>query len=78
MTEEQAEYKADRPLDTYSNHEALDRVHCVMVMIDELLLNHPYFEQNKKAKYCIELAGDHLARAYQMIGVGHLNDDAKS
>ena len=72
VMEEQTEYKVDQPLDSYSNHEALDRVHCIMIMIEELLSKHPYFKQNKKEKYFIELAEEHLARAYQMIGEGHL------
>ena len=72
MTEEVAKYYVERPLDDYDKHAALDRVHCVLVMIDELLSKHPYIEQNEDLKEAIEHGADHLARAYQLIGQRHL------
>jgi hypothetical protein len=59
-------------LDEFHAHEALDRVHIVMIMIDEILSKHPYIEEDKDIKQAIEDAADHLAKAYQLIGQKHL------
>jgi hypothetical protein len=59
-------------LDSYHAHEALDRVHTVLIMIEELLSKHPYVEQNEDIKESVDHAADHLSRAYQLIGQRHL------
>ena len=55
-------------LDDYHAHEALDRTHCVMVMIDELLDSHPWIVAHPTVRRAIDDASAHLAKAYQMIG----------
>ena len=72
MSEDPVKYEVNRPLDKYHAHEALDRVNTVLIMIEELLSTHPYFQQNEDINESIEHAADHLARAYQLIGQRHL------
>jgi len=59
-------------LNSYHTHEALDRINCVLIMIEELLRKHPYIEQNEDIKESVDHAADHLSRAYQLIGQRHL------
>ncbi len=49
-------------------HEAMDRCHVMISMLDSHLLNHPYVESDADVRVAVESAIDSLARAYQLIG----------
>lgn len=49
-------------------HEALDRTHIAMCMVDDHILTHPFVEANPEIKAQVEQVLDALAKAYQMIG----------
>ena len=55
-------------LDKFHAHEALDRTHCVLAMIDTILLDHPWIKTYPEVNEKIEEASEVLAEAYQMIG----------
>lgn len=52
-------------LDQFHLHELIDRIHCVQVMIQELLMDHPAsgLVGNK-----FRLASEQLGEAYQQLG----------
>lgn len=58
-----------RPDMTFSRHEALHTTHILNCLIYEQLHDHTYYHSgiNKKFNKEIELAMDHLGKAYQMI-----------
>ncbi len=53
-------------------HEMQDRLHCNLVMIDELLLTHPVALKHAAIKKLIDKASGQLAKAYQLTAV--IND----
>lgn len=55
-------------LDKFHYHEALDRSHVIVDMMNDYLLEHPAVSQNKKIKKKVEKAIENLADAYQLIG----------
>ncbi len=61
-------------MDEYHVHEALDRTHCLMNIIEDQLLRHPYFlsSENQKKRARVEKAFQQLSRVYQAIGAKHL------
>ena len=65
--------KLEIPLDVFHQHEALDRTHLVLCMIDDHLLSHPFVAQHPKIEKKIKEAARCLADAYQRIGT--VNDD---
>lgn len=58
--------------DDYSFHEALDRTHVVLCMIDDHLLDHPVIADNERLRRKAEKASKNLADLYQLIGDEHL------
>lgn len=55
-------------LDKFHYHEVLDRCFCVQNIIEDLLLDHPAIEQNKKWHDKIEKAQKLIGEVYQDIG----------
>lgn len=49
-------------------HEALDRTHVAMCMVDDHIFTHPFVEQHPEIKAQVEQVLDALGKAYQMIG----------
>ena len=56
-------------LDAFHRHEALDRSHVILLMLEEVLLQHPFIKANPEISQKLEEAGSYLAQAYQMIGL---------
>ena len=56
----------------YLAHEAIDRLHVVLSMIDEHLLSHPYIADRPELLKLIGDASGRLSDAYQAIGAEHL------
>ena len=60
---------ANKPkLDEYHYHEITDRIHIVMNMIDNALIQHPVLKLDKEPSKLVEEAQTLLAQAYQMVG----------
>ena len=60
---------ANKPeLDDLHYHEALDRLHVVISMIDDHLIQHPVFKLETEERRLIEDAQLKMAEAYQRIG----------
>lgn len=55
-------------MDEFSYHEALDRTHVLLCMLDEHLLSHPVIESDPKLKKIAEDIEDLLGELYQLIG----------
>lgn len=49
-------------------HEALDRLHIIIMNIDDHVLQHPVCQKHKKIRKQVEKGLEALADAYQMIG----------
>lgn len=49
-------------------HEALDRLHVVLCMIDDHLLGHPFIESRQDIREKIAYASKSLSDAYQLVG----------
>ena len=49
-------------------HEALDRTHCVLVMVDEILMSHEYICSDPILLDKVGEVQQALADMYQMIG----------
>lgn len=64
---DEAKKQPPRQVDGFQ-HEAMDRCHVVLSMIEAHLLSHPYMEVNPAVQREVQDAVDALARAYQMIG----------
>ena len=58
----------------YIRHEALDRTHIVISMIDDVLCNHEYFRSRPDLMEQITKINTELAEIYQKIGLEHLDD----
>jgi hypothetical protein len=60
---------ANKPeLDDLHYHEALDRLHIIINIIDDHLIQHPVFKLSTEERRLIEDAQLLLADAYQRIG----------
>jgi hypothetical protein len=59
-------------IDTYSEHEALDRTHCIQHMLEQLLLDHPVVQAEPEFLELATKAAEALADLYQAIGRKHL------
>ena len=55
-------------LDKFHRHEALDRAHSILVMIDQLLLDHPFVARHAHIAAYIGQASEMLSVACQAIG----------
>lgn len=66
-----------KKVDSYSRHEALDRTHLVLCLLDDALINHPGAKANKKAYKLIKEAEKNLMDAYQIYGYTHFGKLAK-
>jgi hypothetical protein len=55
-------------LDEFHYHEMTDRLHVIMSMIDDHLVQHPVAKLDKKINKLIDEANDKLAEAYQIAG----------
>jgi len=60
--------KAKMRLDEFHYHEALDRTHMLLCMIDDHLREHPVVKKHKQLKIRVEIAEDILAEVYERIG----------
>ena len=60
--------KATQSINPGHAHEAMDRCHVMISMLDGHLLNHPYVESDADVRVAVESAIGSLARAYQLIG----------
>lgn len=56
----------------YLTHEAIDRLHVVLSIIDEHLLSHPYITDRPELLQLIGEASSRLSDAYQAIGAEHI------
>jgi hypothetical protein len=59
-------------LDAFHAHEALDRLHVVLVMIDEILVDHPYIAARPEIGKHLALAESALGAAYQAVAREHM------
>jgi hypothetical protein len=59
-------------LDQFHYHEALDRLHVVMSMCDEHLMQHPVIKIESSVKQNVNEAIKLLWQAYQEVG--HMSD----
>jgi hypothetical protein len=59
-------------LDQFHYHEALDRLHVVMSMCDEHLMQHPVIKIESNVKQNVNEAIKLLWQAYQEVG--HISD----
>lgn len=55
-------------LDSYHQHEVLDRTHLIMVTIEQFLQDHPWVQSNEDISQLIDEAADKLAQVYQLAG----------
>lgn len=55
-------------VDPFLVHEALDRTHVAICMVDDHILTHPFVAQRPEIRDLIEQALGSLATAYQKIG----------
>src|SRR5574341_753846 len=62
-------------LDQFHTHEALDRCHTLQVMLQELLLSHPFILAEVEYKEKLEKASDLIGEVYQAIGDSHIPDE---
>lgn len=67
-----AEKPKVQKLDELHAHEALDRLHVVLSMIDEHLLLHPYIENRPVLLRLVGTAATALSDAYQVVALEHL------
>ena len=68
MTAEQiAELSAEK-INPGHAHEALDRCHVILCILDDHLLTHPYVQSDSEVLKEVEAASEHLRKAYQLIG----------
>lgn len=51
----------------YYQHEALDRLHVVLAMIDDHLLSHPYIDTRPKLRQLVKSASKRLSKAYTKV-----------
>ena len=49
-------------------HEALDRCHVILCILDDHLLTHPYVQSDSEVLKEVDAASKHLGKAYQLIG----------
>lgn len=49
-------------------HEAMDRCHVLLCMLDDHLMNHPYVKADADVRREVEAASNALGRAYQLVG----------
>lgn len=55
-------------LDPFHYHEAMDRTHVIMDMIDSHLIQHPVLKLEQEPRRMVEEAQNLLFKAYQLIG----------
>lgn len=55
-------------LDQFHGHEALDRTHMILGLIEHYLHCHPFIEQNEDVHKLVDQALSNLSQAYQLIG----------
>ena len=55
-------------LDEFHYHEMLDRLHMILSISEDHLLQHPVAKVERDVKQNIEKALEHLAEAYQITG----------
>ena len=60
--------KAKQSINPGHAHEALDRCHVLLCMLNDHLLQHPYVESDEDVRREVEAASKALGRAYQLIG----------
>ena len=60
--------KATQSINPGHAHEALDRCHVLLCMLNDHLLQHPYVESDADVRREVEAASDALSKAYQLIG----------
>lgn len=56
----------------YYAHEALDRLHVVLCMIDDHLLEHKYISDRPELTRLVSAASQSLAEAYQCVAQEHM------
>lgn len=59
----------EEELDSYHYHEVVDRIHCVRVMLEELLTDHPAVVQTPEVQTLLENASRELSEAYQKMAI---------
>lgn len=64
----ECDIETGKPLDEFHSHEALDRLHIVLCMIDDHLLCHPFIEARPDIKGLILGGSKTLSRALQLVG----------
>lgn len=64
-------------IDSYHYHEALDRTYIIMCLLDDILIDHPVFEKNKKLRKKINKVEKLLYEIYQITGNLNFNENEK-
>ena len=49
-------------------HEALDRCHVLLCMLEDHVAGHPFVAEREEIRATVQAAIDSLAQAYQLIG----------
>ena len=60
--------KATQSINPGHAHEGLDRCHVILCILDDHLLTHLYVQSDIEVLKEVEAAGEHLRKAYQLIG----------
>lgn len=63
-----ANKKVKKHLDEFHYHEALDRIHIIMMMCDSHLMQHPVVKIESEIKQSVDAAIQNLWEAYQIVG----------
>ena len=61
-------HRDDEPTDPFLQHEALDRCHVLLSMLEDHLAQHPFVVARDEIHQAVRAASESLARAYQLIG----------
>jgi hypothetical protein len=59
-------------MNDYNMHEALDRTHCISIMLDQLILDHPSIQDDPEFQKLANEASEAIEALYQAIGRKHL------
>jgi hypothetical protein len=60
--------KPKKNLDSYHYHEACDRTYLVVNLINDILMEHPVFQEHKTFRKKIDQITDDLISIYQVTG----------
>lgn len=61
-----------RTIDEFHRHEVLDRIHLILCMIEDHVMNHPLTEENKELSEMLMNVSSNLAECYSYVGKLHI------